>query len=342
MYIPQVSIVVPVYNVEKYLPECIESILVQTFVNFELLLIDDGTPDQSGIICDEYAKKDSRIRVFHKQNGGVSSARNLGLREAKGEWVVFVDSDDWVESNYISSMFRYTCDFDFVLAGWHTFSHSNIQMSGVKFMDENYIGNEISKLFSKHQIYRFGGPISKMYKLSLIRQNCYSFNEKINYAEDLLFMLQYIQSVSSIKLIGDQSYFYRVNYGDTLSSKSNSFKVEFYVLNQLKIQFGKLSKKFKFSDFETKSIKVFLIDYLVRVSNSLYNSESRIKRNKIQLLKRVVGQNKDLIQFFDFYNSYCTDQKIVVFLLKNNLFSIFDLYRSCLFPIIKKIKNRLL
>ena len=89
-----ISIIVPVYKVEKYLRRCIDSILAQTYQNIEVLLIDDGSPDNSGEICDEYAERDSRVRVFHKPNGGVSSARNLGLKEAKGQYIGFVDADD--------------------------------------------------------------------------------------------------------------------------------------------------------------------------------------------------------------------------------------------------------
>ena len=97
---PKISVIVPVYKAEKYLQKCVDSILGQTFRDFELLLIDDGSPDGSGAICDEYAKKDSRVRVFHKENGGVSSARNKGIDEAKGEWISFLDADDyWTESH---------------------------------------------------------------------------------------------------------------------------------------------------------------------------------------------------------------------------------------------------
>lgn len=91
---PKISVIVPVYKVEKYLPECIESVLAQTFTDFELILVDDGSPDNSGKICDDYAAGDSRIRVFHKENGGVTSARRLGVENAQGEWIMFVDSDD--------------------------------------------------------------------------------------------------------------------------------------------------------------------------------------------------------------------------------------------------------
>src|SRR5690606_27273688 len=97
---PKVSVIIPVYNAEKYLRECIDSVLAQTFDDFELLLINDGSTDGSGKICDEYAQKDARVKVFHKENGGVSSARNLGLDNAKGEWITFIDSDDWIGENY--------------------------------------------------------------------------------------------------------------------------------------------------------------------------------------------------------------------------------------------------
>ena len=101
MNTPKISVIVPVYNVEQYLPRCIESILAQTYNDFELLLINDGSSDNSGNICDEYAKNNSRVRVFHKENGGVSSARNMGLDNAQGEYVVFVDSDDFIRNKYL-------------------------------------------------------------------------------------------------------------------------------------------------------------------------------------------------------------------------------------------------
>ena len=99
---PKISIIVPVYNAEQYLRRCIDSILNQSFTDFELILIDDGSKDKSSDICDEYAAKDSRVRIFHKENGGVSSARNVGLDNSCGEWVAFVDADDEIEDGYLN------------------------------------------------------------------------------------------------------------------------------------------------------------------------------------------------------------------------------------------------
>lgn len=101
---PKISVIVPVYNVEKYLPRCIDSILKQTFTDFELLLIDDGSKDNSGNICDEYAKKDNRIKVYHKENGGVSSARNLGIINAKGKNIIYIDGDDYFLQNALETL----------------------------------------------------------------------------------------------------------------------------------------------------------------------------------------------------------------------------------------------
>lgn len=118
-----ISIIVPVYNAEKYLRRCIDSVLAQTYTNFELLLINDGSKDKSGKICDEYASRDSRIRVFHKENAGVSRARNLGLDNAKGEWLTFIDSDDWVREDFLQKRLDLAlkegsdvayCDFEYI------------------------------------------------------------------------------------------------------------------------------------------------------------------------------------------------------------------------------------
>ena len=106
-----VSVIVPCYKVEKYLPKCIESILGQTYQNLEIWLVDDGSPDRSGIICDEYAAKDKRINVIHKENGGLSDARNVAIDKATGEWVTFVDSDDYIADDYVEILYNLTQEY---------------------------------------------------------------------------------------------------------------------------------------------------------------------------------------------------------------------------------------
>lgn len=103
---PKLSVIVPIYNVEPYLRQCLDSIVNQTYRNLEIILVDDGSPDNCGAICDEYAEKDERIFVVHKQNGGLSAARNDGIARATGEWITFVDSDDWCDTDYYEQLFK--------------------------------------------------------------------------------------------------------------------------------------------------------------------------------------------------------------------------------------------
>lgn len=118
-----VSIIVPVYNAEKYLRRCIDSILSQSFEHFELLLVDDGSTDSSGVICDEYATKDNRVRVFHKTNGGVSSARNLGIVKSCGEWVAFVDADDRLLKDALNILMNKSASgTDLVICGYEIYN----------------------------------------------------------------------------------------------------------------------------------------------------------------------------------------------------------------------------
>ncbi len=120
---PTISVIVPVYNAESTLQRCVDSILAQTFEDFELILINDGSKDQSGDICDEYAAKDSRVKVIHKPNGGVSSARNAGLRIAHGEYIAFIDSDDYIDNDYLLGFKHY--DADLIISGAKLISINN-------------------------------------------------------------------------------------------------------------------------------------------------------------------------------------------------------------------------
>ena len=163
---PIISIIVPIYNVGKYLPKCIESILNQTFKNFELILVNDGSTDNSGVVCDDYAKKDTRIKIIHKSNGGVSSARNAGLYVAKGEYIGFVDPDDYIDKNMYEKLYRLCIDnnSDIAICRFNREINGKIQnkesteeiieLNNMEAMNELFKGNLYrfslcNKLFSK-------------------------------------------------------------------------------------------------------------------------------------------------------------------------------------------------
>lgn len=219
---PVISVIVPVYKAEEYLPRCIDSIIAQTFVDFEVLLIDDGSPDNSGKICDDYAIKDKRIRVFHKSNGGVSSARNLGLDEARGRWVMFVDADDWLCSDCLKE-----CIFNAEkkLLDVLQFSYVRVDNNGVELGKEhNSIGLTPvldSRRYiqeNKYLVVVWGACI----RYSLIKEYNIRFDENIKLAEDQLFIMEVLANANKVQRIDSVLYYYLDNpTSATNSSKSH-------------------------------------------------------------------------------------------------------------------------
>lgn len=207
-----ISIIVPIYNVEKYLRCCLDSILAQTYSDFELLLIDDGSADDSGRICEEYASTDSRIKVYHKINGGVSSARNLGLEKARGEWITFVDSDDWLESGYLEN---FSMDSDLCVQGFFS--------GDVRIGYENvFVDKKIGYFYLKHSY--VSGPYCKLFRANLIRQNHLNFDLQLAYGEDILFLMQYAKYCHDMRVAGYVGYHYRKSVENSLSVRKRSYE----------------------------------------------------------------------------------------------------------------------
>lgn len=168
---PAISIIIPVYNAEKYLRRCIESVLSQSFTDFELILVDDGSKDSSPQICDEYVAKDDRVRVIHKENGGVSAARNDGLDIAKGEYVTFIDSDDWVKKEYLQGFYD-KHSFDFVIGSFVNEPSGKIR----KINECIFIGNKLKDYIKKSYLSN-GYPWGKLYNNKIIKNNNIRFKK---------------------------------------------------------------------------------------------------------------------------------------------------------------------
>ncbi len=210
----KVSIIVPVYNAKKYLSRCVGSILEQTFKDFELILVDDGSPDNSGALCDKYALKDKRIKVVHKENGGVSSARNMGLSVSKGKYVTFIDSDDWVDKNYLKALLEpmETNAVQLVVGSFETRgSRRSVQGLESKLINFTLLNEEDRFIgYTKN----LSGPCVKLFLLDVINKNGLRFPINIHYGEDTLFVKKYLRHCNSIYTIKDVIYFYnRFNEG---------------------------------------------------------------------------------------------------------------------------------
>lgn len=214
---PTISIIVPVYKAENYIQTCVKSILKQTYEDFELLLVDDGTPDSSGIICDKLAKTDVRIKVFHKENGGVSSARNYGISHAKGKWICFIDSDDYIDETYLENFMIVEKNSDFILQGYKKVYHQRI-LSQVNFNGfESHDFDEILAFSENNHI--INSPCFKLYKLSVIKENELHFDSNISYGEDHLFSLSYVIYINKIAYSKGDGYNYIITDSESLTRR---------------------------------------------------------------------------------------------------------------------------
>lgn len=209
---PKVSIIMPVYKVEAFVGKAIESMLNQTYTNFEFFCVDDGTPDNSGKICDEYAAKDDRIIVIHKENGGAPSARNMAMKQATGKYFYFLDSDDWAEATMLEDMVRlaeeneaqlvvtgffietYYSDTEFVTT--HCKEESAIYLNAKDFRENAY------KYFDKNLLYT---PWNKLYLSSYIKEHNLEF--PTTFMDDFPFVLSYIRDVERV-VISDKQYYH--------------------------------------------------------------------------------------------------------------------------------------
>lgn len=226
---PLISIIVPVYNVEKYLRPCLDSILSQTYTNWEAILVDDGSTDRSGEICDEYAKKDIRVRVIHKENGGVSSARNCGIEQSRGAWFIFCDADDMLYNDALSKMVDCIGDnIDSVCGGYITIDETDAFLS--RSYAKSYkitIGRDDALTdFYKH-VYGdlFNGYLwNRLLKADIIHNYNIRFRQDIYIKEDGLFLVQFLCSSPRMHTyFSDTIYKYRQNMGGVMKTYNNNY-----------------------------------------------------------------------------------------------------------------------
>ena len=270
---PLVSIIVPVYKAEQWLHRCVDSILAQTMTDFELLLIDDGSPDKSGEICDEYAAKDSRVRVFHKENGGVSSARNLGLDNARGEWISFVDADDWVEVDYLAGLTE-KLDADFIVGGCRYTTGEIFQLKS-KYLVEKSIADFIQEYNGCCFIRAVWG---KLFKKKIIDEKYLRFDEKIRVGEDTIFNKSFFVEINKTLLVERVAYNY---YSEISANKYNLSLHEIdYISCRIQDINDRLLVKFgvEIDKLEIKRFFLSMYTNLVRTDKELFSYYDLVKK----------------------------------------------------------------
>lgn len=217
-----ISVIVPVYNCIYTLDKCIEAICAQTSGNLEILLIDDGSTDGSQLLCDKFASKDARIHVFHKPNGGVSSARNMGLDQAQGEYVMFCDSDDWVEPEWCEQLYLAAAENPGCLPVCNYYRSApdceTINRKGQCQAIEDRIAKE--DFFSLNQYELLGIPWNKIFRRTILEENHIRFCPNLSLGEDLIFNLDYLHCLTDgFVFVNRPLYHYTIGSLDSLSSK---------------------------------------------------------------------------------------------------------------------------
>lgn len=229
---PLVSVIVPVYNAENLIDFCVKSLLSQTFNDFEIILVDDGSTDNSGLLCDQYQNIDSRVRVFHKDNGGVSSARNFGIQKSKGEYIVFVDSDDYVENKYLEFLVNFKMEHKNIENIWCHFKTVKNHDTFVDMELSHKKGFELlnfTKIMDLHERWLDAAPYCKLYEREIIINNEILFTTDLSLGEDLCFNFSYLDHTNGeIAIISNTLYYYFVDNENSLSNKYYSDMFSIY------------------------------------------------------------------------------------------------------------------
>lgn len=318
-----VSVIVAIYNVEQYLQQCITSLLNQTYKKLELILVDDGSLDRSGIICDEYAALDNRIKVIHKKNQGLGLARNSGLDMAKGVYVLYVDSDDWLAEDMIEKMVSAAKkrDADFVVCGFVRVNENGFVISRHECVQKEEVYNKeniITRVlypilgaesYSKNDIQREMCVWTNLYKRSIIEEHKIRFvNEREFLSEDLFYNINYIMNIQKAVFLPDCFYYYRKN----MVSLTNMYRPErFQLLCHLYISECELLKKYGiFTKTERRVQRTFLMKTrnIIRI---LVNSQSETTWIRFQALKDML--RADILQQV-LWNYPIEDYKISLFI----------------------------
>ena len=264
---PLISIIVPVYKAEKTIDNCIQSICDQTFVNWELILIDDGSPDNSGRICDKYAEKDNRIRCIHKQNGGVSSARNMGLDMAEGEFITFVDSDDYIGKDYLL-LFANHKEYDLIFTGLHRFGAIDKEWFGeaeVIYPTIQALAEAWMSCFEETHI-TLGGlnfAACKALRAKYIKEHDLRFDSRMRKGEDTCFLYEWMKyGKNAIQVKGNEYYYYSPAGGHDFKMTLDEYQIHCIIYQQHIEEIHK-----HFNVFSQKQLDA----YAVSTFNAYYN-----------------------------------------------------------------------
>ncbi|MEN2436418.1 glycosyltransferase [Weeksellaceae bacterium A-14] len=324
---PFISVIVPVYNVEKYLEKCLDSLLQQTFHNYELILVDDGSPDRCGEICDEFKTKCDKITVLHIPNGGVCNARNRGMEIAKGEFFCFVDSDDWVEEHYLEDFAENIIDEDTIIV--QDTNRDNDSYSEKKFFgfddDVFELKSQFTEMVYKNKLYfPLGYPWNKLYSKKIITENHLKFDPAIKLGDDEKWNLAYMPFVKKIRFVSRANYHYIFN-PNSISNQARPFEREI-----LRYQFRARYFDFILKNYDNREAnRTILVReaeefFRICIVDRMYKKEVP-KKERLRRLKEIAQMPAEYLQFLE---SDLRFRNIDYLLLKKGQIRLMDSFKN--------------
>lgn len=267
---PSISIIVPVYNIEKYLARCLDSIENQTVKDFECIMVNDGSTDSSGTICEQYSQKDNRFILINIENGGPSKARNIGLEHVKSQWVTFVDSDDYIKPNYLQTFLTHITDITTqVIQGYHCMGYEgediNTLYKGTTYPPKTISQHSSPSYFNNNNILHNWAVWCKIFSMEIIKKYNLRFNEYIKVGEDGLFWHQYLCHIQNLIFVAEREYTYFCprNF-NSISRISNKYNWSFPQWITLAEEYKKISKilpkKFPISKKNSDWVKMYYLN----------------------------------------------------------------------------------
>lgn len=283
---PLISVIVPIYNVEQYLNKCIECIVGQSYKNLEIILVDDGSPDKCPQMCDEWGRKDERIKVIHKSNGGLSDARNVGVKHASGDYVLFVDSDDWIDNKIKNVVSSIDYEYDIIAVGIRCINNNKQTTIEAEEFEYKDFGNlQKIKYFKRNRI---TNAVCHIFNRQFLIDNNLEFEKGIYY-EDLEFMSRALLKATSIcsKNIVFYNYVVLRNGSITTNMKFKNFQDRLYVCNKINETAKQITNK--------KLYKIYKQNY------SMYFYEIVFGFNYVKIKNpecvKLLKENKYLLKF---------------------------------------------
>jgi len=326
---PLVSIIVPVFNVEKKLISCVDSLLNQTFEDIQIILINDGSTDKSGSICDEYSNIDKRVQTIHIRNSGVSVARNTGLEYANSLYVMFVDSDDKIESVLVERLLDKALheDADFVMCGYKKVFIVNDEIKNVQYFSCKSYSGDIVGFLKKIEDYvgkpLLQGPCWKLFKRRIISAHNIIFPEKMSYGEDAIFVYTFLQYVKNISTIDEELYTYNVYDSASLNRavREDKYEINLFLMHTLKILL--ISHKVKYDEaFFNKQVCGFYVSYIGEIWRASEKIEPKLRYEVIYK----ANEKQETKQAFRALATSSIQNRVLFFLISNQYITLIDIY----------------